>query len=651
MVESAVAVREAIASNSAVYLSLEGTKRTIRLLQGSRNWLTGKVSWKFTHYKLGSLPRRRYTALSYSWGRQGLSEAIQLNGRPFKVLESVFAVLDTIAHNPGFTPGEPWSESWWWIDSVCINQNDPVERESQVKLMGEIYRQSHRTVGWLGVGSAEVGRVEDRGFITRGEIALESLRELCHYRDDVVKGPAREKAMRTVSARVDWDAVGELLRRPWWTRVWTLQEFLIPSEFELWCGMRRISRNRLKTALFCIWNIRDQPIYRHVLPELTWLPAWNRRRLFMWQDASPNKLPLVALVAFGSYGDATDPRDRIYSVLGLARRKQDAGLVQVRYDKNYDASDAFTDFAINFVKKHQSLDIICFTHIFNQKSGGSNIKSELPSWVPDWSARVPSYVTPVMASQTANPLIGNFRPVRELKEKRQIKAYTASGTRKAEYQFQHRKILKCKCITVDTIRSTEDSQKGPVLNPEEASHILESVAQTLVMGRKDRYLTSPVPRGYFYHPFRDLLRNAMNHGKVPRLFLNWFHLNRGIRISGHTLEEICNSSMESPSYGKKHHSPTKVGNEFFERFRDSIESMGRVLRGTESGRVCLAPVRAVEGDRICVLLGCSVPVVLRPKSGVGGDGQVRYELIGECYLEGFMDGEAVGMGEEWVRIV
>jgi hypothetical protein len=48
----------------------------------------------------------------------------------------------------------------------------------------------------------------------------------------------------------------------------------------------------------------------------------------------------------------------------------------------------------------------------------------------------------------------------------------------------------------------------------------------------------------------------------------------------------------------------------------------------------LSPMAAQVGDEICILYGCSVPVVLR----LEGD---HWLLVGECYVDGIMDGEAV----------
>ena len=53
----------------------------------------------------------------------------------------------------------------------------------------------------------------------------------------------------------------------------------------------------------------------------------------------------------------------------------------------------------------------------------------------------------------------------------------------------------------------------------------------------------------------------------------------------------------------------------------------------------LAPPGAVKGDLICVLAGCTVPVILRKRKGP--DGCCHFEFIGEAYVHGKMDGEAM----------
>ena len=88
---------------------------------------------------------------------------------------------------------------------------------------------------------------------------------------------------------------------------------------------------------------------------------------------------------------------------------------------------------------------------------------------------------------------------------------------------------------------------------------------------------------------------------------------------------------------------------FLSRFKDTVESMGRRLCVTDEGWLGMAPSRAQKGDLVVVLLGCSVPVVLRRRhsdgngkgKGKGKEGEGALEFVGECYLHGFMNGEAL----------
>lgn len=63
--------------------------------------------------------------------------------------------------------------------------------------------------------------------------------------------------------------------------------------------------------------------------------------------------------------------------------------------------------------------------------------------------------------------------------------------------------------------------------------------------------------------------------------------------------------------------------------------MARRLTVTEKGYLGMAASRTQKGDLVVVLFGCNIPVILRE----GGEG--NFEFVGECYVDGFMDGEAM----------
>jgi len=63
---------------------------------------------------------------------------------------------------------------------------------------------------------------------------------------------------------------------------------------------------------------------------------------------------------------------------------------------------------------------------------------------------------------------------------------------------------------------------------------------------------------------------------------------------------------------------------------------GKLFFLTDDRYMGLAPLDTIEGDRVCVILGCSVPFIVRPTA----DGWIQ---VGECYVHGLMEGEAMDM--------
>lgn len=82
---------------------------------------------------------------------------------------------------------------------------------------------------------------------------------------------------------------------------------------------------------------------------------------------------------------------------------------------------------------------------------------------------------------------------------------------------------------------------------------------------------------------------------------------------------------------------------------------------THDGHFGMGPLTMQNDDRICIFLGARVPYVVRPclLRSEDGDEISCYQVVGFCYLDGFMDGEAfTGMlaGEllqntEWIDLV
>jgi hypothetical protein len=390
-------------------------------------------------------------------------------------------------------------------------------------------------------------------------------------------------------------------------------------------------------------------------------------------------MSIVALAAYMSACKATDPKDRLYSLLGLAK---DRYLID---PPNYMHSEriVYSELVKMFVEKHKSLDIICFTHVFNRHNVPSATQGELPSWVPDWRAEVEVYVIPVMASQTAGLNIGNFRPTREIGVA--ATPYTADGGSQssplAEFSTDLR-FLTCRGVFVDLVDGlgglrevrrhpdgtgedwvemhelvqstapaniyTPPDLRAPVRifgqNANEASIILETISRCLVLNRKDRYLSHPTPYCHFHDDFLTFCHSSINHPtQVPPRFLSWFSLNRDLYISGRTLEELYRASPIPENPQGIDYFQRSDEESFQSRHKDVTEWMARRLMTTRTrGILGMAPCRAEKGDQIWVLRGCSIPMILRKRKQSTEKEDVGYEVIGECYLHGsggFMNGE------------
>jgi hypothetical protein len=83
--------------------------------------------------------------------------------------------------------------------------------------------------------------------------------------------------------------------------------------------------------------------------------------------------------------------------------------------------------------------------------------------------------------------------------------------------------------------------------------------------------------------------------------------------------------------------PTKFVKEYLKRVQAVIRNR-KFLEAKEEGLFGLCSSKAEPNDIVCILFGCSVPVVLRVRDKKDGGG---YLFVEEAYIYGKMDGEAI----------
>lgn len=155
---------------------------------------------------------------------------------------------------------------------------------------------------------------------------------------------------------------------------------------------------------------------------------------------------------FTSDCHVTDPRDRIYSLLGISREadRELSSPAGRNMAARLERCTVYTSLVKNFVEKRKSLDIICPAHVFQPVGDGQD--DRLPTWVPDWRLRVCPFVTPAMVSQSGSPLMPAFGPAGPVRRAKEVDIYAASGALEPQASFYEdsRKLL-CKGHVIDRV--------------------------------------------------------------------------------------------------------------------------------------------------------------------------------------------------------
>lgn len=184
-----------------------------------------------------------------------------------------------------------WRHRHYWVDALCIDQQNDAERGHQVNFMGDIYRRADCVLAWLGPSTEASDRIM--------RTVASGTRECSQG-----GGPTFDKRGRDYE-----EAVKDLAERPYWHRLWTAQEFILAQDVNLVCGHHRMPFDRLLELLFD----GDNPIYTRL--DLSTVQRIVSRT--WWRETETVTLDML-LWRFRS-AHCSDPRDRVYGLLALLR--------------------------------------------------------------------------------------------------------------------------------------------------------------------------------------------------------------------------------------------------------------------------------------------------------------------------------------------
>ena len=551
-------------------------------------------------------PEVPYIAISYTWGDPTTYTEIDCgNGKRLGITKSVYTILDTLL--------EKGQLLRFWIDAACINQKDADEKSRQVRIMSEIYKNAAHVVVSLGEASPET------------DAAMDSLYPLSKAISQIDKGIEWRRRGAQPPEFEEWNPIGPLLLRPWFERIWVVQEVAIGPEPLITCGKRAVDWHTFCWVLDGIMKHRTD-LSKVVTGQnesngpLSSLPPGllnlrtmsNARRMVQSGEREPLQVALLGMNHF----KATDPRDKVYALLRLAHETDDEPL-----QPDYKSAP---EQVYQRVARHLLLRDPC-VHILS-KAGISSWRpsSGLPSWVPDFT--------------TSKLLNGFGTPPNSVD-------YRAAGDSKSAVNpGPSATSLRISGIVVDKVARLTTPWTSVCLDWLTEVDALCDELQQLPESQLDDIIRRC--RGEDGESWRDALwrtlianQTAGQVGRAPDVVGKHFELWRRyiLDLKGDAHSDFC-------SYAKDDLRIIEVESSAAMASYDSacrLAAKGRRFFATESGFMGLTSPETEAGDIVVVFLGGTTPFIVREREDVPGE----FTLIGEVYVHDIMYGEAMELRE------
>lgn len=596
---------------------------------------------------LASTQRMQYEALSYVWGPPDLAETIQVNHGAFAVSTALFQALLHLRRRR-----EPRAI---WIDAICINQADLAARSAQVLLMQHVYSRASGVVVWL-------GEVEPWGLRDLVEAASNSLEShnCIHY-----------GAVKVVS---------DILRRPWWTRVWVTQELVLARDVTVCCGSQTLRWDRFcwvvdNSALLPSFPTTDIYIDEFRALRDNWRARTTTSSLGnapkatgsedVAQQREARASDLLSLIYDFRSRRATEPRDKVFAFQGLAQgiggpslasgQPIDLETLLVRPDYARRSSLMCIDLARRHIRRTKSLSVMALAECARQTSPSmpSNTNDEraqyLPSWCPAfmnveavdtglhfrpfWTG-LPGEGDDKFSSagnipiQALPPEPGSFTVPPEW-EHLDLDGY-------ADYEgYPHKLDIQVLSLLSDTIVETGPLAEGSI-NALVSSTIkvISRQASTMVSSFQGRNAWDSVL------PTWRLMAMEAHKSRKSELGQATFEEEFQLSITAGEFSADPSSASHKIGYASSRTAEASTASARHQAYVAAREATcaNRASFVTAGGHFGIGPPDLRVGDEVCVAIGIQVPVILRKVGSADNRDQcVQYDpndwlFIGQAYL-------------------
>ncbi|KAI2615386.1 heterokaryon incompatibility protein-domain-containing protein [Hypoxylon sp. NC1633] len=585
--------------NSASYHRLPPTAdtfisyiRLVRIKPGS--------SWHVIDCELitENIATAEFIALSYVWGTTMFPHRIKVDGNNFYVTYNLFSALRKLRH--------PDRDRVVWIDAICINQSDNLEKSHQVRLMRTIYSKASEVIVWLGTGSfmewLNTGPIimwPGTGSEATAD-AFNLVRQFGNTRTEEERKRLWAKTKSSWSWQITRMAFDSILSHEWWTRAWIVQEVAVARRVLVQRGSEQLDWDTFQSLCK---DVRFQKLFRfHSSMGFASHVEQLRNELFS-DNATPTTL--FELVYTFRHQFATWGSDKIYAVLGLLPPSCSTTLSP---DYSKSPEQVFLDFTLASLAENKTFAVVAL-------APGAAIRGT--SWCRDWRI-------------INNEFDFNPRECFSMYDLPSMRNYCTTGSSEPRVEADiSKRVLKVKGFDLDVVAKRGEHIFRPTLPLWRYwSNILmdwERVAGGPWSSSSDEGLAS------FESFNRTIVADRWAGGIV-----DW-------REETEALDAQLSTGPEEESYAM---AVTCAGS-------------NRRFFVTQKGRFGLGPWNLKAGDALVAVLGSVVPLVLRQRDDGKGKRHIKFlegyksskkfgstggmeseegfwKVIGEAYCDGLM---------------
>ena len=559
----------------------------------------------------------KYTALSYAWGQEEPTHSIKMYtagnyaGR-LCITPDLHAAMRQLRDSECVV--------FLWIDAICINQANIQEKNRQVPLMAEVYRRAEHVCVWLGESS------DDR------KVAL-----------DFIRRPGVFLATSASALRErNWRLFYAFISIPWFRHRWSIQAIALARKATLICGDYSFDWHELANALSIVQIVltefsNDNTRYHEYddWGHMSLQPAFrlaeirnDLHRVSDNGDGTGSRWSLEALTWKFQDFETSDPRDAIYALLALAEdRRQELpafySFTHMPVNYNWIYPDVCKNYIASAIQTSGSLDVL-FRPWEHYKEGIELFPGGVPSWLPQkQSFTFGRSELGKYARINADVLVGPPEPGKRYYNACDSVAVTkactfGTGTKNNSI------LVEGLIVDVITGKKTFARPGG------EYSLISDGVPDEWRAAGGWLPSAKEPPDAYW----RTLVADRGPNGRAAPDFYPAAcreQATRYVHIANHYKGKV------GTPLTKAHDA---LVNKFVQRVQEVV--LNRRLVETECRRLGLAPYRVKRGDFVCILFGCSVPILLRQQNDADTH-EEYFQIIGDCYIHGIMDGQLIEM--------